>query len=420
MLNNLALGLAVAMAGMLAMQVLLTLGFATLLWRWKSKQLDDADCPQATAILCLRGSDPFLTRCVEALLDQDYPRYDVKVVVDDPGDPAWRVVEEVVERRAAEHVTIEPLTQRRDTCSLKCSSVVQAVRSLDESVEIVALLDADTVPHRTWLRELATALADERVGAATGNRWYMPDQVSWGALVRYVWNAAAVVQMYLYQIAWGGTLAIKTKVFRESDLLERWGNAFCEDTMTFAALKKLGLKVKFVPTLMMINREACDIGGYFRWVRRQLLTARLYHPGWLMVAIHGITTSIAPPLALGIAIYALVIGDWVAAAWAGGGLAVYELGLLLLLPPMEVAMRKIARGRGEPTNWLPVSAWPMYALALPLTQFVYALVLLSSLTIRNVDWRGVSYKIDGPFRIRLVEYRPFQAREVAEEATHSL
>ena len=97
---------------------------------------------------------------------------------------------------------------------------------------------ADTIPHRTWLRELAAALADEQVGAATGNRWYMPQQPTWGSLVRLFWNAAAIVQMWFYGIAWGGTLAVKTKVFRESDLLERWGNAFCEDTMTFAALKR--------------------------------------------------------------------------------------------------------------------------------------------------------------------------------------
>ena len=74
---------------------------------------------------------------------------------------------------------------------------------------MVALLDADTIPHRTWLRELVAPLADPRVGAATGNRWYMPAEAGWAGLVRYLWNAAAVVQMYCYGIAWGGTLALK-------------------------------------------------------------------------------------------------------------------------------------------------------------------------------------------------------------------
>lgn len=419
-MTGLTLGVAVTLIGLLAGQAVATLMFTAALWKFRRKTLADDACPKAAAVLCLRGTDPFLPNCIEALLAQDYPCYDVRIVVDDRSDPAWQVVCDVIERVGADNVSVEALVDRRDTCSLKCSSVVQAIRGLDESYEVVALLDADTIPHRSWLRELVTPLADERVGAATGNRWYMPDQISWGALVRYVWNAAAVAQMYLYRIAWGGTLAVKTKVFRESDLLERWGNAFCEDTMTFAALKKLGLSVAFVPTLMMVNRESCDIGGYFRWVRRQLLTARLYHPGWLMVALHGFVTSLAPPVALAITVYALVAGDWLSAAWTGGALAVYELGLLLLLPVVEMAMRRIVRARGERTNWLRLSALPQYALALPLTQLVYSLVLLSSLTVKKVDWRGVSYTIGGPFQIRLIEYRPYQVSQVAEEATHSL
>ena len=190
--------------------------------------------------------------------------------------------------------------------------------------------------------------------------------------------------------------------------------------MTFAALQKLGLRVAFVPSLMMVNRESCDIGNYFRWVRRQLLTARLYHPGWIAVAVHGVVTSLAPALALGLAIYTLLVQEWFAAVWLVSSLAIYELGLLLLLPPVETAMRRIVRGRGESPERIPLLAWPQYALALPLTQLVYMLVLLSSLTIRRVDWRGVSYRIDGPFRIKLEKYRPYAAPVAEEDKLASL
>jgi hypothetical protein len=90
-----------------------------------------------------------------------------------------------------------PGTNRRDrenrmAYADKCSSVTQAIERLDPSFEAVALLDAHTMPHRSWLRELVAPPADESVGAATGNRWYMPGGGSWGALVRYSWNAADV------------------------------------------------------------------------------------------------------------------------------------------------------------------------------------------------------------------------------------
>jgi hypothetical protein len=287
--------------------------------------------------------------------------------------------------------------------------VVQTVARLDDSYEVLALLDADTIPHRTWLRELVAPLADPAVGGATGNRWYMPQAISWAALVRYVWNVAAVPQMYFYNIAWGGTLALKTEVFKRGDLLDRWAHAFCEDTMLFTMLRRHGLKVAFVPSLIMINREECNLGGFFRWVRRQLLTARLYHPGWSAVVLHGVSTTVGPIAALAVGAAALVVGNWQAALIAFVGLAVYEACLPLILLPMECSVRRIVRQRGEPTAWLGVGGALRLLPGIILTQFVYAAALGNSLLLRTVDWRGVQYRIDGPFQIQLLEYRPFEA-----------
>jgi len=83
--------------------------------------------PKAAVILCLRGPDPFLATCLEAVLDQDYPRYDLRIVVDSAEDPVLKIVEQVVTRRQATNVLVQPLTARRETCSLKCSSLRQAV-----------------------------------------------------------------------------------------------------------------------------------------------------------------------------------------------------------------------------------------------------------------------------------------------------
>jgi len=177
--------------------------------------------PRTAVVVCLRGSDPFLADNLRAVLDQDYPDYSVHIVVDSPDDPAWDAVRKVVAQFDAQRVRVTTLEERKETCSLKCSSIVQVVSRLDDSYEVVALADADTSPHRTWLKELVMAMADDDVGAATGNRWYMPSRSSVGAVERYLWNAAAVVQMFCYSVPWGGTLAIKREVFRKCNLLER-------------------------------------------------------------------------------------------------------------------------------------------------------------------------------------------------------
>jgi hypothetical protein len=398
-----------ALAGLVVAQAAMVASFVRSLLGGKRMPGDGTFTPKAAVVLCLRGMDPFLEKCLRAVLRLDYPAYDVKIVVDRREDPAWEVVEQIVAECPAAGVDLQPLSDRRDTCSLKCSSLLQAIGGLDESYEVVALLDADTIPHPGWLRELVAPLADERVGAASGNRWYMPAQVSWAALVRYLWNAGAVVQMYWYGIPWGGALAIKTRAWRQARLAERWAKAFCEDTMLYQAMRTAGLRVAFVPSLIMINREGGDLGGFFRWVSRQLLTARLYHPRWSLVLLHGIGTSLAMAAAAGGLLACLAAGAWRAAAWLAAGVVLYQAAMPLLVLSMELCVRRIARARGEPARWLTPTGAIRLCPSLVLTQIVYAAALVRAVFVRSVRWRGVSYRVDGPWNIRLLDDQPYEA-----------
>jgi len=263
-------------------------------------------------------------------------------------------------------------------------------------------------------------LARPDVAATTGNRWYLPVRPSWGSLVRHAWNAAAVVQMYFYRIPWGGTLALKLDVFRHSDLADRWAHAFCEDTMLYAAVQRRQQRVEFVPSLMMVNRETCTLGGFYHWVRRQLLAARLYHPGWHTVAAHGILTSLAPVLALILLLSGVGTGN-VAAAWlAAAALAVSTFSSPLLLIVLAGGVGRAVRRRGEPTRWLAAADLPKLFAAILLTKAVYLGALLSSIFIRAVHWRGIVYRINGPWKIHMTDDRPYEAAAEAMVGSHSL
>ena len=67
-----------------------------------------------------------------------------------------------------------------------------------------------------------------------------------GSLVRYLWNAAAVVQMYWYGLGWGGSLAFKTKLLRETDLRQSLASAFTDDIATTNCARRHGYRVAFV------------------------------------------------------------------------------------------------------------------------------------------------------------------------------
>ncbi|REJ68154.1 MAG: glycosyltransferase family 2 protein [Planctomycetota bacterium] len=418
-MNDVVIGINGLLAILFISQGFLVAAFVRALWQFRRPLPEDVACPPATVVLCLRGRDPFLEDCLSALVQLDYPNYRVQVVVDSREDPAWQLVQQIAAGHSAASFEIVALAERRSTCSLKCSSLLTAVDQLPDECAFVALLDADTIPHRSWLREFAGALADESVGVATGNRWYMPRQAQLGSLVRYHWNAAAVVQMFCYAIPWGGTMAIKARVLRETDVLERWAHAFCEDTMMPQVLRSTGLSVAFVPSLMMVNREACTLGGFFSWVTRQLLTARLYHRAWPLVVFHAVITALVPAAAVAAMIAAGLQGDLTSLVWLAVGLVLYDLALLGLLAPMEWAVRRIVRARGEPTRWFTPALAALTAISVPVTQVLYPTVLTRLMVLRRVKWRGIDYEISPSRSVRLVEYRPYTDSPLPESGPHT-
>jgi cellulose synthase/poly-beta-1,6-N-acetylglucosamine synthase-like glycosyltransferase len=394
-----------------------------LLWYLSSRPQDpllDEELPKTAVILCLRGADPFLSNCLRSLLHQNYPQYDLKLVVDSVEDPAWQIAHDTIKEVSATNVEIKPLKIVHNTCSLKCSSLIQAVSELDESYEVVALVDADTVVHTNWLRELVTPLNNPKIGATTGNRWYIPSNRYWGTLVRYIWNVSALVQMFLYGIPWGGTLAIKTSVLHQTGLLDKWGKAFGEDTMIRSVLGKHKLQVKFVPSLIMLNKEECDLPSLRYWFQRQLLSSRLYHPLWSAVAADVIFTILLPNLLLLVFFTAFLIGDGDSANLALSWYGIYMLALVMLILFVELAVQPEIRAQGQQVTKLSAAVILRIAIALPFTQWIYGLAMLASFQMPTVHWRGVTYQVQGPWNIRLLEYRPYQTLDQPSDRKVSL
>lgn len=390
----------------LAIQAMLVFGFTRLITRDSGPILGDAQCPEAAVILCLRGGDPFLHRCVDALLQQDYPKYRVVFVVDHPEDPALPILHEVLNGHSCKHYEIQFLEDPPMTCSLKCASLLQAYRSLDKTVGFLAQVDADTIPHPRWLRELASGLSQESVGAVTGNRWYAPETTSRGSMVRHVWNAAAIVQMSWYRIAWGGTLAIKMSAIREAQLVDRWSNALCEDTMLTRELSRIGKHVVFRPNLLMVNREDCNLSSFIPWVRRQLLTASLYHRAWPLIVVHGLASATILLAGWGWVLILLTLQGYRHAVVTAVAMTVFQLALVLLVLWIgrAVESRLDRSGRFEP--WQRPS-FPRWIWIVTITQWVYSWALLRCLFSRSTHWRGIRYRVDGPWRIRMERYQPY-------------
>ena len=234
-------------------------------------------------VLCLRGADPSLPDCLADLAAQRRSDFQLHCVFDRPDDPARVLVAQAAgqfARPPREHIAIP----KSEFGSLKCHSLLTAFRSIAlecESAEApspsaVMLIDADTRIDPNGLEDLLGSLADPRVGVTTGSRWFTPPTGSVGCWLRQIWNAAAVVQMELYRIPWGGCLAFRTDLLRSSDWMSRLETAFCEDTLLDRVLPSTGLQMVRVPQLVLNNFESSTISAAGEFIVRQLLTTRLY------------------------------------------------------------------------------------------------------------------------------------------------
>ena len=388
---------------------------------YRLPEVPDAVLPKAAVILCLRGEDPFLEECLERLARQIYPRFSIRIVLDGPDDPARRRVEQWVAKYRELPVSVEFLKYPFATCTLYCSSIHQAVRGLDDSIEAIAFVNADTMVHPDWLRALMTPLLDERIGAVTGNRWYFPATGRMGSLVRYVQNATAVLVMYFLDLIWGGSLALKRQVFGHARFLEQLCVASCEDCAVHTVLKATGLRLSFSPAVMMVNREECDVGSAFRFIRRQMVWTRLYHAGWATV-VRATVLAAAVVLAATAAFWAdVALGQWAVAGWILGGTLVLILANLAIVAFLHRTIgQRVAQEQGEAISCLPMSAFPKLLVALPLSFFVYLGAILSASVVRRIDWRGVLYQVIPPRGVRLVEYRKFQQADARIRAGMSV
>jgi len=175
--------------------------------------------------------------------------------------------------------------------------------------------------------------------------------------------------MTLLAIPWGGSLAVRRDVVEAGQWTRLLGHGLCEDTGLLGPLRQLGLRFVPRPELLVLDSDDAitlpQLGG---WITRQLLTARLHHPAWPLVALHGLGSAV------------LLAGAALQGAW--GAVLFYELGCIGLLLGIEaVALQRPPRQlRGWIRALLPgqlIDGWATLAAALA----------------RRVEWRGVQYRI---------------------------
>ena len=372
--------------------------------------------PRAAVVMAVRGGTEAVRDSLQRFTDAGYPNFEIHVVADSLADSTIRIIEPWGASRCSVQCHSHVLTEISPYASLKCSAVRQCLLSLDETIEVAVVVDADSRAYPGWLCDLVALMQAKEAGLVSGNRWYAPQATGWGSLVRYIYNAHAVVPMHLATMPWGGSLAIHRRVFAMEEFGEILWHAPTEDAAVRDLTRMSGQLCHMHPRVMLMNDDSISLIDCFRFIRRQLLWTRLYHPGWAVVlSAVMLCYGVLAAQSIG-AVYAAWRGDGIAAACFAGGPALassVSLGLMLVMH------RTILSGVTIPENTqishLTFRDITRLVVALPMALATITLAAAGAACARSIEWSGIRYVVTRAGRLKLISYCPLRSRSSSTE-----
>jgi ceramide glucosyltransferase len=365
--------------------------------------------PFVSVILPCKGLDYELEENVDALLNQEYPDYEVIFVTASAADPAVPLLRSLATRapqRRVKFVTAGVSEERGE----KVHNLIQAVGKIAAESVVYVFTDSDSRASSHWLRDLVSPLRDESVGACTGYRWFFPVRGNFASVMRSAWNGsiATLLGDHNHNFAWGGSTAIRRTTFQRTQVLRYWKRSISDDYSLTRALKTAGLKIYYEPRCLVASYGDCSWSELLEWSTRQILITKIYSRRLWQLAF----ASQLPFLAgwwWGSGALLLGFGGFRAASTDGHGSAggLWQLGVMVGLIYLFGAVRGswrlravnlIFRDRRHVVNRF----WWGYVLLAPLVSTLTGYNLLVSLITSTVEWRGIRYEVKSADEVRVV------------------
>lgn len=363
--------------GMLAVFVEVSLLYAWVSARFRNKKEKAPTYnPKTCVILPCKGVEKNFKENVKAISNQDYKNYKVIFVTDSKDDPAYKTLKEMFSKNSKISIIVSEFIEG---CSGKISALINGIKNTGD-VEVYVFADSDIKPHKKWLSLLVSYLDNDDVGATTGYRWYFPFDLK--SLFVSCWNMANSISLFYgsYNFAWGGSTAIKKKLFDKLNIEEEWKKGFSDDLILTKIVKNAGYKIKFLPECISESPVDGNIWSFVKWGTRQLTWVRWYFPSIWMVSVIG---AVALKIATIFGFVLLVAG--------------YILPGLLMVSTIFfeiisgwLAHSTFRKNMGYPKDLFGSSF--SYAMMMPIVFFVLAYNNLASIFKTEIKWGGRIYR----------------------------
>jgi ceramide glucosyltransferase len=345
-------------------------------YRRTKKRIFLSYSPLASVIVPCKGIEHGFHENIQGFLAQDYARYELIFVVDSDDDPAYRALHQLIQKKPNVHVV---LTTPSPECSGKVAALLTGLQ-FATNAEVLVFADSDIKPDKNWLQNIITPLQDETIGATTGYRWYFPS--NWKTLLISAWNMTSIVFMFYpsYTFAWGGSMAVRKKVFDELDITTKWKTAFSDDLVLTIAVKKAGYKIFLQPKCIVESPPETSIKSFIRWGTRQYTWVRWYYPVFWLGSFFGF---IGAQVIIALGLLLLVFGYYLPGVLLSSMLLLeilYGLLGIIILPKTMIYQKERYPSKIG------------YALLTPIVFLLLAQNALASALAQQIQWAGRTYR----------------------------
>lgn len=353
--------------------------------------------PKTVLIIPCKGLDLNFEQNITSFFQQKYEYYLLWFVVESQDDPAYQVLlrlkEQLGKTSAAKDIKIW-VSGKGAGCSQKIHNLLYCYERIPEDFEVLAFADSDIKVRPDWLSHLVYPLHLEKNGIASGYRWFVPAKLNLPTLGLSAGNAkvAQLLGNNIFNQAWGGSMAVRVKTFRELGIEKIWPKALSDDLSLSVAIKKAGLKVAFVPACLAASYESVKWAGVFEFVRRQFLITKVFSLWTWLFSVSSMTGSIL-------------------VTWGSAALAVYavlsqaEHLWFYITVPVVIILSQLARAVIRQTTASKLMKEHLAKLKPAiiadiclfwLWSIMLWLLILSTTFGRTIRWRGIRYKMLSP------------------------
>ncbi len=371
--------------------------FAVAAFRWGLPRPEvPGDEPSVAVILPVRGA-AHLAALIPRLRAQDYRRYRIVAAVESEDDPAFAILSAAAREDGPPLEVI--VAGVAENTGQKVWNQLAALARLKPDDEVVAFIDADTLPTPLWLPRLVAVLVNSGRPVATGYRWMTPVDDRWSsAALAAANNALAALPRgaLALTIVWGGSVAMRRATLEAICLADYWRGAISDDEQMGLALRNAGLLAHAPRQGLILSPIACSWREFLEFGVRQYRFIYLHN--WRDWAVATVVLWL-PIIALVLLTPSLAAG----AVWAWASLVA-----LVALAEIRTALRRSLQRAlwNELEGPRDDRRWRAERLLRPVWRLVHALSAAGAPLSRTIDWAGIRYHVNAPQDVVITHRSP--------------